>query len=100
MRLDEDKVALIRASQGIYKASDLAREYDVHRSTVVRIWAGGIRADVRPAPEPPNINTKPRPRDLAEDINILIRRGLSHEEVAKALGISKGAVSAYRGVFV
>lgn len=100
MRLDADKVALIRAANGVYRASDVARAYDVHRSTVVRIWAGVIHEDVRPAPEAPDIITKTRPRDVAEDIQILLDRGLSHQEVADALGISKGAVSAYKGVFL
>lgn len=100
MRLTEDAVSLIRASEGTYRASDVARAYDVHRSTVTRIWAGVIHSDVMPAPEPPSITTKPRPRDLAEDIRILTGRGMSIKEVANTLGISVGAVAQYRGVFV
>jgi len=97
MRLNEQQVAEIRASQGCYRASDVARAYEVHPSTVTRIWAGSIHEDIQAHPEPPNIVTKPKPRDLEEDINILLQRGMSHQEVADHLGISKGAVSAYRG---
>jgi DNA invertase Pin-like site-specific DNA recombinase len=93
-------VALIRASEGLYRSTEVAKAYAVHRSTVTRIWAGCIHKDIDPAPEPPNIITKARPRDVADDIRMLLDRGMTHQEVAEALGISKGVVSVYKGLFV
>lgn len=100
MRLTNDKVALIRASQGVYQAQDVAQAYNVHPSTVNRIWRGMTHKGIKQAPEPPNISTKPRPRELVEEINYYLYRGLSPMEVAEELGISVSSVYMYRGVFV
>jgi DNA invertase Pin-like site-specific DNA recombinase len=100
MRLTADAVAEIRASEGVYRAADVARAYEVHRSTVVRIWAGSIHEGIECAPEPPNIITTPRPVDLEEDIRLLTNRGYTPEKVASTLGISVRSVYMHRGVFV
>lgn len=100
MRLTTDAVAEIRASEGVYRAADVARAYEVHRSTVVRIWAGSIHEGIEPHNEAPNIVTKNRPVDLEEDIRLLTNRGMTPDEVAKTLGISVRSVYQRRGVFV
>ena len=100
MRLTTDTVQYIKASEGVYRASDVARAFEVHRSTVCRIWSGTIHSDVRPAPEPPNINTRPRPSELIEDIRMLLERGWKVQEVADYYGIDRSSVYACRGVFI
>ena len=100
MRLTADAVEKIKASEGLYRASDVARAYEVHRSTVCRIWNGEIHTDVRPAPEPPNITTRARPSELIEDIRLLLNRGWKVQEVADYYGIDRSSVYAARGVFV
>lgn len=99
-KLTTRAVQEIKASQGMYKASDVARAYECHRSTVTRIWDGAVHTNVTPAQEPPNVTSKNRPADLADDINLLLNRGLSPEAVATQLGIGRASVYAYRGVFV
>ena len=91
-----DKRQQIAACQGIYRAADVARAYDVHRSTVTRIWARAAVVNQ----EPPNIQTRPRPSELQEDIRLLLNRGMTVKEVADALGISERSVYQYRGVWV
>lgn len=100
MTLQAEQVAEIRASEGCYRAADVARAYDIHRSTVTRIWAGIVHEEIPAAYEPPNIQTKVRPRDVAEDIHTLLNRGMNPEQVAKTLGISKASVYRARGVFL
>lgn len=90
-----EKRELIAACKGVYRQADVARAYDVHPSTVGRIWASGGGGDI----EPPNITTRPRPSELQEDINLLLNRGMSVEAVANTLGISVRAVYQYRGVW-
>ena len=99
MRLTEAQAAEIKASEAVYRASDLARHYGVNRSTVARIWAGSIWQEVQPS-DIPNIKTKTRAVDLAEDINLLIARGMKVDEVAQHLGLSRSTIYAYRGVFI
>lgn len=100
MNLLPQQVAEIRAAEGVYRASDVARAYEVHPSTVTRIWAGTVRADIRPAPEPPNISTRTRPSDYSEDIRLMAGRGMTMKEIASSLGISVRSAYLYRGVFV
>lgn len=101
MRLTPEQAAEVRASKGLYRAADVARHYGVHRSTVKRIWDGELHKDAGVASEPPNVITRPRPSDLYEDILILVRRGLTYEEVANTLGVSKSSVWAIaEGVWV
>lgn len=97
--LDLDAVAIIKASQGYYRAADVARATGVHRSTIARIWAGAWHRDVEAAREVPNISHKVRPVDYQEDIRILLSRGMTEKEVAVHLGISVSSVNMYRGVF-
>lgn len=99
-KLTTRAVEEIKASQGMYRASDVARSYQVHRSTVARIWTGTVHQDVDAANEAPNVISKNRPCELAEDINLLLNRGMSVEEVADKLNISRTSVYAYRGVLV
>src|SRR5690242_21260296 len=100
MRLTTETVEFIKASQGLYRASDVARHYGVHRSTVTRIWDGAVHSSVSPAVEPPNVISRPRPSELAEDIRLLLGRGMTPVEVAEALGVSVASVYVQRGVFV
>lgn len=97
--LNEEQVAEIRASENVYRAADVARHYDIHRSTVTRIWGGDIWQGVSPAPEPPNIETRARAKEMAEDIRIMLRRGHSYKEVALHFGIHISTVYAARGVW-
>lgn len=99
-RLTNEAVAEIKACQGVYRASDTARTYEVARSTVTRIWAGTRQAQINAAPEVPNVVSRNRPSELQDDIRLLLDRGLSTEEVASELGVSERSVYAYRGVFV
>lgn len=99
-RLTREAVADIKAAQGTYKAADVARSYQCHRSTVVRIWTGAVHREVIPNQEPPNVTSRNRPSELKDDIQILLDRGMSPEEVAQALNISVSSVYVYRGVFV
>lgn len=94
--LAPDVVAEIKATAGIYRAADVARHYGVHRSTVKRLWEGERRAGI-PKGQVPNINTRPRTEDLYDDIQILLRRGMKSEAVAKTLNISVHSVNAVRG---
>jgi hypothetical protein len=98
--LTTDTVANIKACNGIYRASDTARHFGVHRSTVKRIWDGQVHRQVSPAPDFPDIAALRRPVDLIEDINLLLDRGLCPYEVALALGISERSVWVYKGVFI
>ena len=100
MRLTTDTVQFIKAAEGVYRASDVARAYNVHRTTVTRIWEGSIHKHVRPAQEAPDIETKPRPSELVDDIRLLLARGMSATEVAAQLNISKSSVYMLGGVFV
>lgn len=100
MRLTTEAVAEIKAAQGVYRASDVARTYEVARSTVTRIWAGTRQAGIYPASEAPNVITRTRPSELQEDIRILLNRGMSPEAVAEELNISVRSVYAFKGVFV
>lgn len=89
-------VAEIKACRNVYRAADVARHYGINPSTVTKIWEGQRRAGIKPAAEPPNINTKPRMKDLAEDIVILLKRGHTAKEVANTVGLSERSV--YRAV--
>lgn len=90
--LDTSTVEYIKASEGVYRASDVARHYKVHRSTVCRIWQGQIHNGVRPAPDFPDITTPLRAGDLAESVLTLLERGMRVKEVAAELGISERTV--------
>lgn len=98
--LTKDTVANIKASQGVYRASDVARHFKCHRSTVKRIWDGQVHRQVSPASDFPDIAALRRPVDLLEDINLLLDRGMTPYEVAVSLGISERSVWIYKGVFV
>lgn len=89
MTLSPIAVSEIKASAGIYRASDVARHYGVHRSTVGRIWDGDIRAGIEPASDFPDIPTPLRDEELWEEVTALLERGLSVDEAATALGVSK-----------
>ena len=90
--MDCNDVAAIKAAQGVYRAADVARAYGVHPSTVTRIWDGQSHADIRPAPDFPDIPVQYRPRDLADDIHIMLERGMSVNEVAQLLNIHRSSV--------
>jgi DNA invertase Pin-like site-specific DNA recombinase len=100
MKLTREAVQEIKAAQGMYRAADVARAYDVHRSTVNRIWSGAVHQEVNAASEPPNVISRVRPKEVADDIRLLLDRGKSPEEVAEELGVCRASVYMYRGVFV
>lgn len=100
MQLTTTTVANIKASEGVYRASDVGRHYGVHRSTVCRIWQGQIHRDVSPAPDFPDIHTRLRGEDLTEEIRTLLARGMKPSEIAEHLGIAERTVWYHRGVFV
>lgn len=99
MRLTNEDVAEIRAAQNVYRPADVARHYDVHPSTVTRIWAGAFHQGVAPAPEPPNIEARKRAKEIAEDIRIYLSRGMTAKEVALQMGVALSTVYAARGVY-
>lgn len=99
MRLTDADVAEIRAAENVYRPADVARHYDVHRSTVTRIWAGDLRETVPPAKEPPNIETRARSKELADDIRLLLNRGMSYKEVALHFDVAVSTVYAAKGVW-
>ena len=99
MRLTTDAVANIKASEAIYRASDVAKAYGVNRSTVHRIWTGAGHSEVLPAYEPPDIETKARPSELADDIQLLAQRGWSAQQIADHLNIAVSSVYLWRGIF-
>lgn len=98
--LSRDEVAEIKAAKGIYRQADVAKAYDVHRSTIKRIWDGTIHGAVAPARDFPDIPVKYKPRDLADDIAVLLARGMHPNEVAALLNVSTSAVWNYKGVWV
>lgn len=98
--LDTTTVANIKASEGIFRAADVAKHYDVHRSTVVRIWKGQAHATIVPAPDFPDIRIDYRPQDKAEDLRILMERGMSIKEAADELGMARSTAYLLRGLFV
>lgn len=98
--MTNDAVSQIKAAQGIYRGSDVARAYGVHRSTITRIWAGSRHAGVSPANDFPDIQARPQTTDLAEDMRILLERGMNQEEVCKALDISRATYYHLKGVFI
>lgn len=101
MRLSKIDVQYVKAAEGAYTASEVARHYNVHPSTVGRIWEGVHHADVSPADDCPDIPRRLRGSELYEDINILISRGLSNKEVAEQLDCSVSTVNAVgRGLFL
>jgi hypothetical protein len=99
-RLTTEAVAQIKACEGIYRPADLARAYGCHRGTVTRIWEGTRRSAVQANSEAPNVITRNRPSDLKQDIDILLDRGHTPEQVAAMLDISRASVFIYRGVFI
>lgn len=100
MRLTTQTVAEIKACHTIYRAADVARNYDIHRSTVKRIWDGQIHQEVLPAQDFPEIVVKPRVSELIEDVRILTDRGWPVKRIADYLNISERAVYECRGVWV
>lgn len=98
--LSADAVSQIKAARGVYRASDVARAYDVHKSTIKRIWDGSVHGAVAPALDFPDLSVKYKPRDLTEDIAIYLERGMTPKEVANALDISERSVWRYKGVWM
>lgn len=97
--LTRTAVGEIKASEGVYRAADVARHYGVHRSTVVNIWRGRRHVDV-PATDFPDIWTRPTRDQLAEDLEVLIARGMSLEEAAEYLQVSRRTIYAIKGLFL
>lgn len=98
--LTTDAVGQIKAAQGIYRASDVARAYEVHRSTVKRIWDGAVHKQVSPATDFPDIAARPNRQDLADDLRIYMERGMKLDEAAQALNISRATAYQLKGIFV
>lgn len=100
-RLTTTAVSEIKACAGIYRASDVARNYGVHRSTVVRIWQSKVHRHIRSAGDFPDLHVKPSRQDLAEELDILIRyRGKSIDQAADELGIARSTAYLLRGLFI
>ena len=100
MTMTTDKVAEIKACAGVYRASDVARHYNVHRSTVTRIWHNQRHADVSPASDFPDIYTPLYGAYLDEEIMRLLHRGMRPADVAQVLGISERTVWIRKGVWL
>lgn len=94
MRLTESAVSEIRACQGVYRQSDVGRAYNVHRSTISRIWRGQHHSNVPPAPEVPNIEAFKTAEIVRDDVRVLANRGMSIAEIAEELKVSQ--VTVYR----
>ena len=99
MRLTDQEVAEVRAAQGCYRASDVATAYGVARSTISRLWTLQRRTDV-PAGQTPDIVTRARPSELAQDIHTLLNRGMTPQEVAQELDVSVSSVYQFKGIFI
>lgn len=97
--LTRDAVGQIKAAEGVYRAADVARYYGVHRSTILNIWRGRRHVSV-PATDFPDIDTRPSRDQLAEDLELLLGRGMSMDEAADALGVSRRTVYLIRGLFL
>lgn len=100
MRLTDEAVSEIKAARHVYSAADVARAYDVHRSTVCRIWNSQTHAAVPEASDWRDIETRPRAKENAYDINLMLNSGMTVEEVAAHFNISPRTVYTYRGVWV
>jgi transposase-like protein len=94
-----DKAAQIKACQGIYRASDVATHFGVHKSTVTRIWNGQRHADLSPADDYPDFRARPTPGGIAEEVQERLARGDSVKHIAEDLGITTRWVYQLRGVF-
>lgn len=91
-------IAEIKACEGIYRAADVARHYGVHPSTVTLYWQGRRRADISPAPDFPDIQTRLYGSYLHEEIQTRLKRGMTVSEVANALGINERTVYLHKVV--
>lgn len=95
-----EAVAEIKACEGVYRGSDVARHYGVHRSTVVRVWQGHTHADVEAAEDFPEITAPLRGQDLRETVRTLLQRGLSPSDAATEAGVSRSTVYAIKGLYL
>lgn len=92
MRLTETAVAEIRACQGVYRQSDVARNYGVHHSTINLIWRQKRRQGIEPATEAPNIEAQKAAEYVKDDVLTLANRGMSKDAIAAELGVSLATV--------
>jgi hypothetical protein len=87
--IDPRTAAQIKACQGVYSLSDTARHFGVGKASVHRIWNGETHGAVAPG-DTPNVVSKRVPKDiLIDDGQVLLQRGLSLNEAADTLGVSK-----------
>lgn len=98
--MNDVQVASVKACDGIYRASDVARHFGVHRSTVGRIWRNELHADVSPASDFPDIHTRLYGDYLRQAICELLQRGMKPKEVAQELEVTERTVYMVKGVFV
>lgn len=99
MPLDTRTVADIKAAEGVYRAADVARHFNVNRSTVTRIWKGQRHAGVQPADDYPDFYVRPTADGLAEEVNERLSRGDNIRDIAQDLDISVRWAYNLRGVF-
>lgn len=99
MTMTVDTIAEIKACQGIYRASDVARKYGVHRSTVIKYWDGTRRSSVSPATDYPDWYSRPTTGGMAEEVSERISRGDNIKDIADELGISLRYAYQLRGVY-
>jgi len=88
MRLSKEQVAEIKACEGVYSVGDVARYYNLSKSTVHDIWTGVLHRDVEPADDVAEIPTKRvRAIVIEEDAPVYLQRGYDYKRCAEALGI-------------
>lgn len=92
MRLTREQVAEVKACEGLYRASDVARHYGVNKSTVSRVWNGETHRDMKAAPEAPNVSGRVSVELVRDDILTLLNRGMKPKEVAEELGLHLATV--------
>lgn len=91
--INPDTAARIKACQGVYSMGDTAKYFGVSKRTVHSLWHGKTHVDVSPAPEAVNINSSRIPHDvIAQDVQTLLGRGMTIEEAAQEIGVSRTTV--------
>lgn len=91
-KLTKDQIAEIKACEGVYTASDVARHYGIARFYVGKVWRGENHKDVAPADDFPDIEVQ-KPFLDEMDVFALYMRGMKASEIAAVLGWGEKTIS-------